>query len=277
VKPINASFQVLGCGTSTGVPLPGCRCEVCLSTNPRNKRSRCSGVLKFSSDRDLNGAPLNESVERRILIDASTDLRSQALTFDLRRVDAVIFTHAHADHILGVEDLRAFNFVQRQQIPCFASLATNAELRRFYSYIFSPSPDYEGGGLAQLSLTDIVAGRSFSLFGVEILPFELFHGRMPVFGFRIGDFAYATDCSRIPTESVAHLQALQTLILDGLRYEAHPTHFTIPQACEVAAGLKVKQTYLTHMTHTVNYLEVSPKLPNGIALAHDGLEFAVTI
>jgi len=257
-------FQILGCGTSTGVPLPGCRCAVCLSENPRNKRTRCSGVLKISAD-----------IERRILIDASTDLRMQALNADLRRVDAVLFTHQHADHILGLEDLRAFNFVQRESIPCFASAATNAELRRFFSYIFSPSSDYEGGGLAQLTLTDISPFIPLVLFGVKITPFTVLHGKMPVLAFRIGDFAYITDCSSIPAASLKILAGVKTLVLDGLRYEPHPTHFTIPQACAVAQELGVTKTYLTHTTHTVDYDTVNKALPLGIELAYDGLELEI--
>lgn len=257
-------FQILGCGTSTGVPIPGCRCSVCLSPHPRNKRSRTSGIVK-----------LPNAAGSRILIDASTDLRMQALTHDIRRIDAVMFTHAHADHILGVEDLRGFNFIQQERIPCFGSAETNAELRRFYKYIFSPANDYEGGGLAQLTLHEISSGIPFSTCGVPVTPFLLWHGKMPVIGYRIRDFAYATDCSRIPEESMAILQGVTTLVLDGLRFEPHATHFTIPDACSVAQKLGVKKTYLTHTTHTIEYEAVSAQLPAGIELAYDGLEFDI--
>lgn len=251
------------------MPLPGCRCSVCLSPHPRNRRLRCSGVLKIA-------AKAADSVARRILIDTSTDLRQQALTNDVRRVDSVLFTHAHADHILGLEDLRAFNFIQQQSIPCYSSTATNAELRRFFSYIFSPAPDYEGGGLAKLTLHDIEALSPISLFGVEILPFTVMHGRLPVLGFRINDFAYATDCNAIPDASMQALVGVKTLVLDGLRMDPQPTHFTIPQACEVAKRIGAEKTYLTHMTHTVDYEVINPTLPNGVELAYDGLEIDVS-
>ncbi len=264
------TFQLLGCGTSTGVPLPACRCAVCLSAHPRNKRLRCSGIIKIPEERDSAG------LARRILIDTSTDLRQQALAYDIRRIDSVLFTHAHADHILGLEDLRAFNFIQQQVIPCYATTSTNSALRRFFSYIFSPAPDYQGGGLAKLTLHDIEALSPITLFGITILPFTVMHGRMPVLGFRINDFAYATDCNHVPPATMEALRGVKTLILDGLRMEPQPTHFTIPQACDVAKKIGAEKTYLTHMTHTVDYEVINPTLPTGIELGYDGLEFDIS-
>jgi phosphoribosyl 1,2-cyclic phosphate phosphodiesterase len=252
-------LQILGCGTSTGVPIPGCRCPVCLSTNPRNKRSRTSALIR---------APNNFN----ILIDASIDLRYQALTYDIQNINAVLFTHAHADHILGIEDLRGYNFIQHSIIPCYAAEQTVSEIKRFFKYIFEPDPDYQGGLLAQLSMHSIDDYSVFNVGPVNIQSFLLKHGKTDVLGYRIGEVAYATDCNFIPDESKELLQGLKVLILDGLRYEEHRTHFTIPQAIRLAEELKVETTYLTHTTHAIDYNEVSANLPSFVKLAYDGLE-----
>ena len=254
--------QLLGCGTSTGVPLVGCRCPVCTSSNPKNKRSRTSALLRLGSGRN-------------VLIDASTDLRSQCLTHDVRAVDAVIFTHAHADHILGIEDLRAFNFLYHKPIPCYGTAFTLGEIKRFYGYIFTPDPTYEGGALVQLTLHEIQQYSEFEVCGTAIKSFLLPHGKMDVTGFRIGKFGYATDCNGIPEESLNILRGVDILILDALREEPHRTHFTIAQALEAAARIGAKKTYLTHMTHSVDYDAVMAKLPPSVELAYDGLTFEV--
>jgi len=251
-------FQILGCGTSTGVPVPGCRCAVCRSPDPKNKRLRTSAIVRAADGRTL-------------LIDASTDLRQQALQHGVDRVDGVLFTHAHADHILGTDDLRSFNFILKRRIPCFGTAPTLAEIRRFFNYIFDPSPDYQGGALAQLDLHEIAPDTPFEAAGFTVQPFPLLHGATAVTGFRFGDLAYATDCNVVTPVARETLRGVRYLILDALRYEAHRTHFTIPEAIEVAQSIRAERTILVHMTHTIDYATVTAKLPPGVELGYDGL------
>lgn len=252
-------LTILGCGTSTGVPIPGCQCRVCLSSHPRNKRLRTSAVITTDEG-------------RRILIDATPDLRYQSLRAGIERVDGVIFTHAHADHILGIDDLRAFNFIQGSRISCYGSSHTLPRIRQMFSYVFDPDENYLGGALPQLDLIQFENGTPFSLFDLKIEPFSLLHGDLEVTGYRFGNLAYATDCNSIPLQSQLVLRGIDLLILDGLRYEPHRTHFTIPEAVSMAKALEVGSTWLTHMTHSVEYEEVSSQLPPGVALAYDGLQ-----
>ncbi len=207
-----------------------------------------------------------------MLVDASIDLRMQALTFGIDRVDTVLFTHAHADHILGTDDLRCFNFVHRNVIPCYATPETLTKIKETFPYIFEANPKYEGGLLAQLTLNEFKMYQPFEVEGLKVTPLRLEHGSMEVAGFRIGDFAYATDCKRIPEESRKLLRGVKYLILDGLRYEQHKTHLTIEESLEVIADLKPGQTYLTHMTHAVDHDETNSKLPRGVELGYDGLK-----
>ena len=251
-------LHILGCGTSTGVPVIGCGCPVCSSPDPRNKRSRTSAYLRLD-----NG--------KTILIDASPDLRFQALRDRLTRVDAVLFTHAHADHIFGIDDLRGFNFSQRQVIPCYATAPTLAEIRHYFRYVFETQA-HEGGALPQITLNEIRDDTPFELFGQRVEPFRLMHGKLAVTGFRFGDLAYATDCNFVPDETKALLRQVKHLVLDALRYERHKTHFSISEALEVARELGVPNTYLIHMGHTIDYESDSAKLPPGIRFCFDGLE-----
>lgn len=255
-------LQILGTGTSTGVPIPGCGCAVCSSPEPKNKRTRTSAVLRMDDGRN-------------ILIDASPDLRFQCLTHNVRRIDAVLFTHAHADHILGVDDLRAFNFIQRNTIPCYGSATTLAEIRRFFSYIFKPDPNYEGGAVAQLDLHELTPYSEINP-GVQIKTFELQHGKIAVTGYRIGSLAYATDCNGVPGRTMEALRGIDTLIIDGLRYEPHRTHFTIPEAIDVAAQIGAKRTILIHLTHTIDHEAVTASLPVGVELAYDGMTIEIS-
>lgn len=255
-------IKILGCGTSTGVPVPGCPCAVCTSRHPRNKRLRTAAALETPSG-------------KVILIDASTDMRQQALEHDIRRVDAVLLTHAHADHILGIDDLRVFNFVTQRRIPLFGSSVTLSEVRRIFSYIFTPDPHYEGGLLAQLDTVEVAPFTQFQVEDISVMPFTLLHGRMPILGYRVGAFAYATDCKSIPDAALDVLRDLDVLILDGLRYEPHRSHMTIPEAVQAAQRIAAKRTYLTHMTHSVDYESVNAKLPHSIELAYDGLELFI--
>ena len=253
-----AELLVLGCGTSTGVPVPGCTCPVCTSDNPKNQRLRTSAYI---SVRDQGG----------FLIDASPDLRAQILREKVTQVDGVFYTHAHADHVLGTDDLRVFNFRRSEPIPCYGSDETLQNLARIFEYIFSPNPLYEGGALAKLTRKTILPYEEFELSGVKVMPFELYHGKLPVLGLRIGELSYATDCNTIPDKARDVIRGSKVLFLDGLRYEPHPTHFSIDDAVASAQSLEVEQTYLIHMTHNIDYDEVDSKLPNGVNLAYDGL------
>lgn len=251
-------LTILGSGTSTGVPVPACKCEVCTSSDPRDKRMRTSAYI--STDEGQG-----------ILIDTSPDLRTQALTYNIERVDAVLLTHAHADHIMGLDDVRGYNFVKKGPIPLYGSEESLSELRRIFKYIFS-NEEYEGGLLPKITLLEINGGKPFIAAGVNITPLPLLHGRMNVLGFRIGSFAYATDCNVITDEAKKLLEGVTTIVLDGLRYEPHNTHFTIPQAIEVSKSLGIQNVFLTHMTHSISYKRDSAKLPEGVQFAYDGLE-----
>jgi len=256
-------LTILGSGTSSGVPMPGCDCLVCRSEHPGNHRLRTSALIEIDG---LN-----------ILIDASTDLRQQALKFGIKRIDAVLFTHSHADHILGLDDLRSFNFVQRESIPCYGTEKTLLDLKRCFHYVFDPDPLYKGGALPQLVLHTINEHGPLAIRGrdLSLSTFPLRHGEGKVSGFRVNNLAYATDCSDIPEKSRESLQGLEYLILDGLRFREHSTHFTIPKAIDVAREIGAKKTYLIHTSHEVDYVAVSKELPEGIELAYDGLTLPI--
>ncbi|MGH9143816.1 MAG: MBL fold metallo-hydrolase [Vicinamibacterales bacterium] len=257
-------ITVLGSGTSHGVPAIGCDCAVCRSPDPRDRRTRPSILIEVTGDA---GSAFAGAV-RSILVDTSTDLRMQALANDVRRVDAILFTHTHADHVFGIDDVRRFNQMQRASIPCFADADTLANLRRMFAYIFEP-PKQQGGGLPQLSLLRIAG--PFSLGGVEIVPVPLFHGVLPVLGFRLGSFAYLTDCNRVPDESMALLGGVRTLIIDALRHRPHSTHFSVGEAIETAARIGAERTYFTHISHDLGHAATCASLPVGVELAYDGL------
>src|SRR5436190_4311652 len=251
---------MLGSGTSSGVPVIGCTCAVCTSTDPRDRRWRPG--LKL------------ESGGRTVLIDTPTDLREQALRFGLPRVDAVLFTHPHADHVFGLDNLRIFNFRQRQAIPCYGSPATLAALRRTFAYVFEGGQ--EGGGKPQLDLIPIdVGGGPFTAGGMQFTPLPVAHGEMEVLAFRSGSFAYVTDCSAIPPPSLRALEGLDVLILDALRHRPHPTHFTVAEALEVIAALRPRRAILTHIAHDLGHAAVSATLPAGTEIGYDGLTFDV--
>lgn len=252
------------------MPAIGCDCEVCRSPDPRDRRSRPSILIEIVAGPQQPAhmrRPFASAV-RSILVDTSTDLRTQALANDVRRVDAILFTHTHADHVFGIDDVRRFNQMQRAAIPCFAAADTVTSLRRMFSYIFEP-PKQKGGGLPQLSLWRLAG--AFSLGGVEIVPIPLFHGVLPVLGFRIGTFAYLTDCSRIPDESFDRLDGVRTLIIDALRHRPHSTHFSVTEACEAAARIGATRTFFTHISHDLGHAATCATLPAGVELAYDGL------
>jgi phosphoribosyl 1,2-cyclic phosphate phosphodiesterase len=250
-------LTVLGCGTSTGVPLIHCGCRVCRSRDPRDRRLRCSAWVRAAG--------------KSLLIDTSPDLREQALRARIPRLDAVLYTHAHADHSHGIDELRSFNYVQREPIPIHASRPTCEELERKFGYIFRPGR-IEGGGIPLLKLHpfDAAAGR-VSVAGVPVTPIPLLHGSRESVGYRIGRLAYVVDCSEIPEESLAALEGLSILFLDCVRLEPHGTHLNLDRALELAARIRAKRTFLTHLGHDFSFKGWSGRLPRGIALAHDGL------
>lgn len=251
-------FTLLGCGTSTGVPLPGCTCKVCSSGDPKNHRDRTSACVTLDDG-------------RVILIDAGPDLRYQALKHNVRRVDSVIFTHSHADHILGTDDLRSFNFASKRRISCYGSSETLTPLTESFAYIFKPRAGYAGGMVAQLDPHEISNDGLAEIEGLSFTFFPLTHGDMTVTGFRVGDIGYATDFKEMPERAFEVLRGVKYLFIDGLRYEPHNTHISIPEAVEIAQKLKAERSYIIHSTHTIDYHETNAKLPLGIELGYDGL------
>ena len=265
---------VLGSGTSSGVPAIGCDCAVCRSADPRDRRTRPSILLDLGRPPAGNGqgsarvedSPVAGAV-RFVLVDTSTDLRLQALDNDVRRVDAILFTHAHADHIFGMDEVRRFNALQRSAIPIMAAPHTLAEIRQAFAYIFNPPPSY-GGGVPKL--VPFAIGGPFTLGGVEVVPIPLLHGPTPILGFRTGAFAYLTDCNEIPESSWPLLGGVRTLILDALRDRPHSTHFSVDQALAVVARLRPERTYFTHIAHDLAHAATCARLPAGVELAYDG-------
>ena len=244
---------ILGSGTSTGVPVIGCGCRVCTSTEPRNRRTRASALI--------------QSRGKNILIDTSTDLRAQALSNGITRIDAVLFTHPHADHIHGIDDLRSFNMIQDAPIPCYGDSKTIERIRVMFEYIFREEPAESW----RPNLTTTVVEEPFTTFHTEITPLKIHHGRSVILGFRVGGVAYLTDCSAIPAESMERLRGLDLLVIGALRRRPHPTHFSIDQALEAVEELKPKKAVLTHLSHTVDYTTDNGKLPQGVELAYDGM------
>ena len=247
-------ITIMGCGTSTGVPMVGCDCPVCTSNDPRDKRTRASIMICYDN--------------RTVLIDTSPDLREQALRHHVKRIDAVLFTHAHADHVNGIDDLRGFHFLHKEIIPCFASRITLETLQGGFSYIFN---EQDGSGYTALLAAHEV-NSAFELFGQTFIPIPLLHGNTSSLGYRIGDFAYLTDCSAILDPSFELLQGVQLLVIDGLRWIEHPFHFNISGAIAAARQIRAPRTILTHLTHQIAYSEES-KLSYGFELAYDGMEF----
>jgi phosphoribosyl 1,2-cyclic phosphate phosphodiesterase len=253
---IHMIITILGCGTSTGVPMVGCSCSVCSSTDPRDKRTRASILVRTSG--------------KYILVDTSPDLRRQAIREKIPHIDAVLFTHAHADHINGIDDLRGYHLIHKRVIPCFGDRETIDTISGKFSYIFE---GMQKGGYTPLLEPQVISG-TFTLFGHNIVPVPLVHGCSYATGYRIDDCAYLTDCSDIPESSLARLMGLEVLIIDALRYTPHPAHFNIEGAIRMVKKLKPGRAFFTHLTHEVSYGD-GWKLPNGIELCYDGMTIEV--
>lgn len=250
----SARVTFLGTGTSHGVPMIGCRCAVCRSDDPRDRRLRPSIHIA------VDGGPA-------VLVDTATDLRQQALTNDITRVDAVLFTHSHADHVMGLDELRRFNLTAGRKLPVYADAKTGAELTRIFSYAFSV-PAGPGGGVPELALHEIDG--PFVVEGLAVQPVAIMHGPQPILGFRIGRFAYLTDCNHVPEASFALLEGLDVLVLDALRHRPHPTHFSVAEAIAVATRIGARQTFFTHICHDLPHAATCAELPPGMALGVDG-------
>ena len=248
----------LGTGTSSGVPMLGCDCAVCTSNDPRNQRTRPSVLLR------LTGGD--------VLIDTTPEMRIQLLRSRVGFVHAILYTHSHVDHLYGLDDARPFPKLLGRPVPIYCEPTVETDIRRIFSYAFSESArKLPPGGLPQLEFHPIGPGVNFSLLGEQFLPIRLEHGRFQVLGFRIGNLAYCTDVSRIPDESWPLLEGVETLILDALRYDPHPTHFNLEQALEVVERLKPARTYFTHLSHQFDHAQTESALPPGVLLAYDGM------
>ena len=251
-------ITVLGSGTSTGVPTIGCECAVCTSTDPRDNRLRPSILVRYAG--------------KGILIDTTPDFRTQALRAPIERVDAILYTHAHADHILGLDDVRPFNYRQRAAIPVYAKQDTLDAIRRVFRYAFEKEA-------AQTSIPKLklhpIEEEPFELFGLAITPLRVLHGESEILGFRFGPAAYITDQSGIPEPTMAKLRDLDVLFLDALRHKPHPTHSTVAQASKWVEELKPRRAYFTHICHDLGHARTEATLPAGVHLAYDGLEIVV--
>jgi phosphoribosyl 1,2-cyclic phosphate phosphodiesterase len=258
---LQALVTFLGSGTSHGVPMIGCTCEVCQSADPHDRRMRPSIYL------EVDGGP-------SVLVDTSTDLRQQALAYGVVKVDAILMTHSHADHVMGMDEVRRFNVLNHGAIPVHASAATGSELRRIFQYVFEP-PSQKGGGIPQIVLHDVDG--PFKVGALTVQPIPLLHGTLPILGYRFGSFAYLTDASTIPDEAWPMLEGLDVLVLNALRHRSHPTHFSLSEAAAVVERLHPRRAFFTHVCHDLPHAITNRSLPEGMALAFDGLRFAVEV
>jgi len=262
---MRATLTVLGSGTSMGVPTIGCDCAVCRSSDPRDRRTRPSIMLSY---RDPGGTL------RHILIDTTPDFREQALRENIMQLDAVFYTHTHADHILGIDDLRPLTFHHKpHKLPLYATPQNCEFLRNMFRYIFDAN--YKFGGLPLVELKPIEG--TVDLFGASFEPVTVIHGETPILGFRFGSAAYLTDHSDVPAETLDKLRGLDILFLDALRYKPHPTHSTVEQSLAIVAEVKPKRAFFTHICHDLPHEETNKTLPQGVHLSYDGMKLEFEI
>jgi phosphoribosyl 1,2-cyclic phosphate phosphodiesterase len=259
---IRGQMILLGTGTSVGVPAIGCGCDVCRSSNPRNRRTRSSAIL---------GLP-----EGNLLIDTSPDLREQLLREQIGIVHAVLYTHEHADHVFGLDDLRLMQFHLGGPVPLYCEARVEDRIRKSFDYAFKPPVEQHAGAVPQLVFRRIGV-EPFEVLGARVTPIRMKHGkRLDILGFRIGNVAYCTDASEIPAESMERLAGLDVLVLNALRARGHATHFSLEEATEISRALAPRQTYFTHMSHELEHESTNAALPPGMALAYDGQRIALT-
>jgi phosphoribosyl 1,2-cyclic phosphate phosphodiesterase len=256
---MRAKLTVLGSGTSMGVPTIGCSCAVCHSADPHDRRTRPSILLEFGG--------------KFVLIDTTPDFREQAIRERIKQIDAVLYTHTHADHILGIDDLRPLSYHREGKIPLYAKAEATDFLRNMFRYIFDA--DYKFGGLARLELKPIEG--PFELFGSWFEPVPVIHGETEIFGYRFGSAAYLTDFNEIPETSFTRLQGLEVLFLDGLRHKPHPTHSTIENSIHIAERVKAKRVFFTHICHDLPHEKTNAALPPHVRLSHDGMKLEFEI
>lgn len=248
-------LTMLGVGSSAGTPVLGCKCSTCVSADKRNTRTRCSSLIKLESGKTL-------------LIDTGPDLRQQALREGFTQIDAVLYTHTHADHLHGIDDLRAFCQIQRSQIPLYGNQDAIQHINQKFGYALrEPSNFWDLPVLKAVPING-----PFELFGQTIIPIPLKHGRSDIFGYRVGDIAYMTDVSEIPESSFSLLQGLKIVLLDCLREAVHPTHVNLEQSLAYAQKIAAESTYLIHMTHELEYNALSTRLPESVYVGYDGLK-----
>ncbi len=251
-------ITILGSGTSTGVPLIGCNCEVCTSTNAKNKRLRTS--IKISSPTTT------------VVIDTTPDFRYQMLRTHTTKIDAVVFTHPHRDHYAGLDDIRPFNYFSQKSMAIYANEITQVAIKRDFYYAFEKDKE---DGLPEMILHTINKD-AFTIGDIPFIPIHVMHRDMPVLGFRIGDFTYITDANFIPETEMEKIKGSKVFILNALRKQTHPTHYNLEQALEVAAALDIPKVYFTHFSHQIGlHEEVEASLPKGIQLAYDGMQFSI--
>ncbi|MEM6691572.1 MAG: MBL fold metallo-hydrolase [Planctomycetota bacterium] len=262
--PSRAEVVFLGTGTSVGVPVIGCKCDVCRGGDPRNQRTRCSILVRLA--------------EGNLLVDTPPDLRMQLLREDVDLVHAVVYTHEHADHIFGLDDVRLFPFRLGNAVPLFCEEKVEDRIRRSYDYAFIDRVETHPGARPKLEFRRIDRNESFTVLGARLTPIPMLHGpQFEVLGFRIGDFAYCTDTNHIPDESIERLKCVKTLVIGALRETPHPTHFNLQEATEVAKRVGADRTLLTHTGCHLDYHKTNAALPDGVEMAYDSLRVLVQL